>query len=205
MIIYPSTWLYIKQHNKTGLKYFGMTRNKDPVKYRGSGKYWAQHLKLHGKDVTTIWCQLFDNEQDIIDYAHSFSIENNIVESKEWANLIPETGDYNKKGGGFGGRQHTVSAKEKISKAGMGRPGPRSMLNRLHKESSKAKCSNTLMGRKFDKNYSNKTWKITSAQCDIIVNNLRQWCNENNLNYHCAHRNARAQKPYKGYYIVECN
>lgn len=30
-------WLYIKQHNQTGLKYFGKTIRKDPKKYKGSG------------------------------------------------------------------------------------------------------------------------------------------------------------------------
>ena len=34
------TWLYIKQHNITKLKYFGKTVRKDPIKYKGSGTYW---------------------------------------------------------------------------------------------------------------------------------------------------------------------
>ena len=40
MIIY----LYLKQHNITGLKYFGKTE-QNPYKYKGSGIYWLRHLK----------------------------------------------------------------------------------------------------------------------------------------------------------------
>ena len=36
------TYLYVKQHNKTGLKYFGKTTKKDPLKYKGSGLYWKR-------------------------------------------------------------------------------------------------------------------------------------------------------------------
>lgn len=40
------TTLYIKTHNKTGLKYFGKTTSNDPYKYKGSGSYWLDHLKV---------------------------------------------------------------------------------------------------------------------------------------------------------------
>jgi len=57
---YKPTYLYIKKHNVTGLKYFGKTV-RDPLKYKGSGQYWLTHLKQHGNDVTTEWCKLFHN------------------------------------------------------------------------------------------------------------------------------------------------
>ena len=202
MSIYKPTWLYIKQHNQTGLKYFGMTRNEDPIRYMGSGKYWQAHLKIHGKDVSTPWCQLFEDEQEIIKYARSFSIEHNIVKSKEWANLVPEPGEYNK-GSGSKGWKHTEKAKQKIGEAGKGRPGPRSMLNRSHKEESKIQCGNSLKGRKFNKNFNSKTWEITTNGSTVIVKNLRQWCVSNNLIYSCVHRCAKSGKPYKGYVFVE--
>ena len=44
--------IYVKTHNKTGLKYLGKTE-QDPFKYSGSGRYWKKHLRVHGKDVTT--------------------------------------------------------------------------------------------------------------------------------------------------------
>lgn len=119
MFIYKPTWLYIKKHNVTGLKYFGKTTVKDPKKYKGSGMYWLNHLKIHGNDVTTIWCQLFETYQELIDYCDAFSKENNIVESKDqygnkiWANLVPETG---LDGGGVKGRPKTEEHKAKLRK-----------------------------------------------------------------------------------------
>ena len=85
------TTLYIKEHNITGLKYFGKTV-KDPYQYNGSGKYWTNHLNKHGADITTIWTKEFTDENDLVDFAELFSEFYNIVESDAWANLIPETG-----------------------------------------------------------------------------------------------------------------
>ena len=48
---YP-TYLYIKTHNKTGLRYFGKTTN-NPFQYKGSGKHWLAHIKKHGNDIST--------------------------------------------------------------------------------------------------------------------------------------------------------
>jgi hypothetical protein len=92
MSIYRPTWLYIKQHNQTGLKYFGKTVSIDPVKYKGSGKYWLNHIRKHGNDVSTIWLQQFDDQNQLMEYAINFSTENNIVNSAEWANLMTENG-----------------------------------------------------------------------------------------------------------------
>jgi len=36
--IMKPTYLYIKEHSKTGLKYFGKTTKSDPTVYDGSGK-----------------------------------------------------------------------------------------------------------------------------------------------------------------------
>jgi hypothetical protein len=87
------TYLYIKQHSITKLKYFGKTTKKDPVKYLGSGKYWKRHIKKHGTQfVETIWYQLFADKESLVEYALKFSSNNNIVESKEWVNLKLENG-----------------------------------------------------------------------------------------------------------------
>ena len=85
------TYLYIKQHNETGLKYFGKT-TRNPFTYEGSGLYWKKHLKKHGNDVTTTWVQAFDNIEKLNEYAIRFSEENDIVEAKDWANLKIENG-----------------------------------------------------------------------------------------------------------------
>jgi len=87
---YP-TYLYIKTHKKTGLKYFGKTTG-DPYGYYGSGKYWLAHLKQHGFDISTEVLGYFIDLEECRIFAESFSINNNIVESKDWANLIIENG-----------------------------------------------------------------------------------------------------------------
>jgi len=86
------TWLYVKRHNKTGLKYFGRTTKNDPYKYRGSGKYWLRHLKIHGNDIETLWVHLFTERDSLVFFATRFSEMNNIVDSDEWANLEIENG-----------------------------------------------------------------------------------------------------------------
>lgn len=86
-------YLYVKQHEITGLKYFGMTRRKDPIKYLGSGLYWKDHIKKHKKKyVKTIFLWEFDDQEECTNFALNFSITNNIVESDEWANLKEESG-----------------------------------------------------------------------------------------------------------------
>lgn len=99
------TWLMIKQHNVTGLKYFCKTVKSDYETYKGSGDYWVKHLKEHGRDVSTIWVRLFTDRHEIYEYAMNFSIENDIVNAvdenkkKIWANQRNETG----LDGGFNG------------------------------------------------------------------------------------------------------
>lgn len=89
MIIY----LYVKQHSKTGMKYFGKTTSQDPYSYTGSGKVWLRHIKKHGKEhIKTLYVWSFDNIQECSDFALRYSTNNNIVESSEWANLIVENG-----------------------------------------------------------------------------------------------------------------
>lgn len=84
-------YLYVKTHNKTGLKYLGKTE-KDPQKYKGSGKYWKRHVKKYGYDVTTeVIFESVDIEifkQKCIYYSKLW----NIVDSPEWANLVEENG-----------------------------------------------------------------------------------------------------------------
>lgn len=87
--MFKPTYLYIKTHNKTGLKYFGKT-TRDPMIYKGSGSIWTRHIKKYGYDVTTEVLGYYIDKQECLNAAIAFSIKNNIVESKEWANLKPE-------------------------------------------------------------------------------------------------------------------
>jgi|688.fasta_scaffold22155_3 hypothetical protein len=138
-IYFQPTWLYIKQHNITGLKYFGKTI-RDPLKYNGSGKYWTSHLKKHGKYITTVWVQLFDNEAELVQHAIEFSKTNNIVESAEWANMVIENGINS---GGITGIKRSAETKEKISHARTGTKHPIT-------EETKEKIRATLKGKTFD-------------------------------------------------------
>lgn len=110
---FKPTYLYIKQHRITGLKYFGKTTKPDPYKYLGSGHYWGRHIEKHGKEhVETIWVKLFHDRQECIDFALKFSIDNNIVESTEWANQMLEDG---LNGNGSPGRKPTEKSRRIVS------------------------------------------------------------------------------------------
>jgi hypothetical protein len=85
-------YLYIKTHNITGLKYLGKTI-QDPYTYNGSGVRWVKHLKKHGNDVTTEIIGQFATIEELTEISIPLSQKLNIVESKQWANLRPESGD----------------------------------------------------------------------------------------------------------------
>jgi hypothetical protein len=85
--------LYVKTHNKTGLKYLGQTTKKDPHKYPGSGKYWTAHLNKHGYDYTTEVLHECQSKEELKEQGLHYSNIWNVVESAEWANLKPESGD----------------------------------------------------------------------------------------------------------------
>ena len=101
--------LSIKQHNQTNLMYFGKTSKNDINNYRGSGTYWTNHIKKHKYNVNTICIGTYaENDPKLVELALNFSIIFNIVESKEWANLILENG--------LDGGIHTLESKRHLSK-----------------------------------------------------------------------------------------
>ena len=116
------TYLYIKTHNLTGLKYFGKTTN-DPYNYYGSGKYWLAHLRKHGYDISTEIVGYYINKDECVKVATTFSTENNIVlavtdnNKKIWANQIVENG---LDGGAVRFGPHSIETKRKISEAHKG-------------------------------------------------------------------------------------
>lgn len=89
---FKPTRLYIKELN--GLKYFGKSILEDIEKYQGSGKIWLRHVRKYGKkNIQTVWVSdWFYDPLSLKEYAINFSIQNSIVESREWANLCIETG-----------------------------------------------------------------------------------------------------------------
>ena len=86
-------YLYVKTHTKTGLKYLGKTISEDPHAYPGSGKKWRKHLAENGNTYTTQILLATENKEELIETGIFFSNLWNVVESDEWANLIPEHGD----------------------------------------------------------------------------------------------------------------
>ena len=91
---FKPTWLYIKRHTTTGMKYLGKTTKIDcPDTYKGSGVYWRNHINKHGIGyVVTDWKYLFSDKDELVEFATFLSKELNIVESNSWANLQEENG-----------------------------------------------------------------------------------------------------------------
>ncbi len=159
------TYLYVKTHNDTGLKYFGKTTMKDPVKYAGSGVRWRRHLKVNGYNVSTEVIGLFLDENWLKLYALEFSSLNNIVESDDWANLINEDGFT---GGAIQpkGYKHSDETKEKLRQAARNRDRSvyenhsKLMSGRKFSEERKQQISLERMGEKngmFGKKQSDET------------------------------------------------
>lgn len=88
-----NTYLYVKTHLKTGLKYLGITSKTDPHKYNGSGKMWKKHLKEHGRDYTTEILFESMSYNEIQQQGKYYSKLWNIVKSNQWANLKIECGN----------------------------------------------------------------------------------------------------------------
>ena len=97
---FKPTRLYVKQHTKTGMLYFGKTIRDDIETYLGSGKYWLKHIRKHGKEyVETLFItDWYFSYEEISKDALNFSRENDILNSKDssgkriWANLKEEDG-----------------------------------------------------------------------------------------------------------------
>lgn len=118
-------YLYLKTHNTTGFKYLGKTISNDPYLYQGSGKVWKRHIKKHGYDVTTEILLETTDPKELKEVGIHYSTLWNIVESKDFANIVPETGN--------GGAQlWTVESRQKLSNSNKGKK---------HTEESKKKYS----------------------------------------------------------------
>ena len=84
--------LYLKTHNKTGLKYLGKTVG-DPYTYLGSGKRWLRHLAKHGNDITTEVLLETEDKTELSKVGQYYSTLWNVVKDQSFANMRPETGD----------------------------------------------------------------------------------------------------------------
>ena len=89
-----TTYFLYQKESPLGLKYVGMT-TRNPYKYYGSGKYWRRHLNKHKfgiNDIKTTILYASNIEKEVNEFALAYSTQNNIVESQDFANLMPESG-----------------------------------------------------------------------------------------------------------------
>lgn len=166
-------YLYVKTHNKTGLKYLGKT-TKDPYAYLGSGVDWKLHLKEHGEEHSTEIIRECQSNQELNEWGRYYSNLWNVANGTQWANRIPETG------GGHCGPEaakkistkltgkkkppRTDVHKENLSKSCIGIPKPRTKEHQeAWTESSKANWANNVERKKkvSDLGKSNKGRKHT--------------------------------------------
>jgi hypothetical protein len=134
-------YLYVKTHNKTGLKYLGQTKTKDPHKYSGSGKYWKLHLKKHGADFSTEIIKECRTKKEIKQWGEFYSSLWDVVNDPSWANLKPESGD-----GGWGKRvnySHSIETRNKIGDSRRGVPNPKNSIPRTEEQKEHLRKLNT--------------------------------------------------------------
>lgn len=180
---FSPTFLYIKRHRKTGLKYLGKTsdQRKNPYKYLGSGRHWTNHLKIHGKEIDTVWCQLFTDKNLCVETALFLSDFYKVVVSKEWANEKPENG----LDGGFNGYNQGMTGKKQkeaskklmsIAKAGSNNPN----YGKTYTEEESKKFGHT-------KNVGSKR---TAAQKETMSINHADVAGKNNPMYGKKHKES---------------
>ena len=202
MSIFQPTYLYIKQHSITNLLYFGKTI-REPLKYNGSGTYWNRHIKKHGKEhIETLWYCLFLDKDSINKFAENFSIKNNIVESKNWANMKPENGlDGGQNLFGLDNPMKDIKNREKLSLAlkgkyvgelhpGYGKKRPDHSKYMKSIEFGKHKTAEQIKNHKKSWIESTKDNPIRSKEWTIYFNgeifkikNLKKFCFEKNISY----------------------
>lgn len=170
------TFLYIKEHVDTGLKYFGKTTCLDPNKYKGSGTYWKKHIKKHGTNIRTIWVSepYYDNNL-LEEFALFFSEFHNIVDAKNidgrkiWANLMFENG----LDGVTTGTKREQAVIEKLTGRKISETHRQNIRNALlaRSKESRESAASKLRGRKYSeerKEQCRAVWVNRKQQTTII-------------------------------------
>ena len=138
-----------------GLNYLGIT-HKDPFKYRGSGIYWKKHLKAHNfklDDIETIILFETNDYKELCEMGKYYSELYDVVNSKDWANLIPETGDNS-----VLGMKHSEETRKKLSDSHKGRflGEENPMFGKLVSQETREKISKANTGQKRSEETKNK-------------------------------------------------
>lgn len=181
------TTLYIKTHNKTGLKYFGKTIKDDAHKYKGSGLYWLRHIKKHGYDVSTEILLQSNDIYHLSKIALQFSEDNNIVLSENWANLREEDGI------GAGGKLSN-NTKNKIRDSKLGSKHSKETIlkmKEIHKtknlsETERINKSKSAKNRKHSKETKDKMSKSRKLLLKNNSTHFKIYDNNDNLKYTCS-------------------
>jgi hypothetical protein len=111
--------LYLKE-SPFGLKYLGKCVNVNPYKYKGSGVIWRRHINAHNISSDEIKTTILFETEDKDELKRMGIYYSNlwdVVNSKEFANLIPEQGDGGNTGGFKKGIKFTDEHKKKLSEA----------------------------------------------------------------------------------------
>lgn len=181
-------YLYVKTHNTTGFKYLGKTISNDPHLYQGSGTVWKRHIKKHGYNVTTVILLETNDPSELKEVGIYYSNLWNIVKSKGFANIIPETGDggampwtaesRQKVSNALKGRKHTKEAKKNYSKA---------QQNQEHRQHLSKKTKEYLsIPENYEKRYNQLTslWSNPEhrERMSKTMSSLK-WCNDGVRNY----------------------
>jgi hypothetical protein len=181
-------YLYVKTHNTTGLKYLGKTISDDPHLYQGSGKVWRRHIKKHGYDVTTEILFETDDPNELKKVGIYYSNLWNIVESKDFANIVPEMGD-------GGAMLWTIESRQKVSNT---------LKGKKHSEEAKKNYLKAQQNQEHRQHLSKKTKEYLSIpenyekRCKQLASNWDRpehrenmskkmsslkWCNDGVRNY----------------------
>lgn len=206
-------YLYVKEHEITKLKYFGRTF-RDPYTYIGSGKVWLEHVKEHGrKHVRTLRVWEFENLDDCSAFATTFSRDNNIVLSVEWANLMEENA-YSGAGKnnvpwnvGVPQKEATnIKSSRTLREYWSTRVHPAKGKNPWNKNkrncysaATRAAWSIARVGNKS----KSHTWAFETESGKVVhIYNLKKFCRENKLSIGILTRigNGLRKDPYMGYY-----
>lgn len=89
-------YLLIKEHLDTGLKYLckhSANSAEECDSYKGSGKYWKKHIRVHGNNVMTKCIFVTEDKEKFRKVALQYSLKYDVVNSKDWANLCFEQGE----------------------------------------------------------------------------------------------------------------
>jgi len=175
-------YLYLKTHNKTGFKYLGKTVS-NPETYKGSGKIWRRHLNKHGDDVSTQILAVCQTKNELREAGLYYSALWNIVESTEFANLMPEMGDGGATRVGF---KHPEETLEKLRQ-------PKNDTKNMKLAQQRLASVKSEEQKKWHANPANLNKKITQITNHCHSEKARKkrgatisqlkWCNDGKRNY----------------------